>query len=297
MSKSSKPLDAVVASWDRYRPKPELCPICKKRDCKVGAKTCREPECAAEYDRRYARDYYARNSDKVIAQTTASRRRRRKQVFKECQAPHPTIPGAICGNKFEVKKVGDGRRLTCSKECSRRRQNALANIRYHANPVAKRTYKNGYYADNYAKPVGTTLCPNPGCRRPYVKRRSNQHTCGRPSCHVWKYQTTHRDEVNRKKREKRRGNPAYAAYQRNYRTANPEKFKAYRPKINERQQRRRAEARQAAIAAGTFVDRRRKLGDSQKAKIIKRRRAGETLARIAKSYGVSISTIAQITHP
>jgi CENP-B N-terminal DNA-binding domain len=295
MTKSSKAdQDANAASWDRYRPKPELCPICKTRDSKVGAKTCREPECAREYDRRYARGFYKTNSAKIIAQTSASRRRRHNPIIKHCVAPHPTIPGAICGKEFEVKTTGDGRRLTCSLECSRRRRWAKQRDRYHANPQAKRDYKNAHYAENYAKPLGKTRCPNPGCRREYVKQRRNQHTCGRPSCHVWKYQTANRKKVNRKKREKRCGNPAYAAYQRNYRKANPEKFKAYRPRINERQRQRRAAARQAAIAAGTFVDRRRKLTESQRAKIIKRSGAGESLKRIAKSYNVHVATIVRI---
>ena len=104
----------------------------------------------------------------------------------------------------------------------------------------------------------------------------------------------HRDKINARQRKKRRGNSVYAAYQRNYRTANPEKFKAYQPKITERQRQRRSAARQAAIAAGTFVDRRRKLTDGQRSKIIKRCRAGETLAVIAKSYGISITTISRI---
>jgi hypothetical protein len=201
---------------DRYRPKPKKCAVCGKPFSVTGrstAKTCPEPECKAEYERRYARGYYARNSDKIIAQTSASRRRRHKPIFKECVAPHPTIVGALCGKQFK----GDGRRLTCSPWCSRRRW-ALQRDRYHADPQAKRDYKNAYYAANYAQPVGTTRCPNPGCRREYVKQRCDQHTCGRPSCHVWKYQTANREEVNRKKREKRRANAeTYNKYQRDYR--------------------------------------------------------------------------------
>jgi hypothetical protein len=284
-------------AWQRYEAQPRKCVICGERFSPKGrsaAKTCGSPECKAEYERRYARDYYARNPDKIIAQTSASRRRRHKPVFKQCKAPHPTIPGALCGKEFEVKTVADGRRLTCSKECSARRRWALQRDRYHADPQAKRDYKNAHCSVNYAKPVGTTRCPNPACGREYLKRRSNQHTCGRAVCHLWQQGIKHRDKINARQRKKRRGNSVYAAYQRNYRTANPEKFKAYQPKITERQRQRRSAARQAAIAAGTFVDRRRKLTDGQRSKIIKRRRAGETLAVIAKSYGISITTISRI---
>jgi hypothetical protein len=244
-----------------------------------------------------------RDPDKNIAYSTAARRRRRKPVFKECIAPHPTKPGAICGNKFEVKKPGDGRRLTCSKDCRVRRRWALQRDRYHADAQAKRDYNIAYYAANYAKPVGTARCPNPACGREYPKKRSNQHTCGRAVCHLWHYSTTHQDQINERKRRKRRENPVYAAhdreYQRNYRAEKPEKFKAYRPKINDAQRRRRAAARQAAIAAGTFVDgrsRRRKLTDAQRSKIIKRHKAGENLKSIAKSYGVSIATVSTIAN-
>jgi hypothetical protein len=288
--KPHQPPSGEERAWDRYRPKTKLCPICKTRDCKVGAKTCRDLECAAEYDRRYTRKYYEANSARIIANQSAAKRLQYKPIIKQCIAPHPTKPDAICGKDFQA----GGRDLTCSPDCSRRRQNAAQRKRYRANPQAKRAYKNAYYAANLAYLPGTTRCPNPGCRRPYVKRRKNQHTCGRPSCHVWKYQTANRDKVNEKRRNKRRNNPAYAKYQRDYRAKNSEKYKSYRPKINSRLRQRRAAARQAAIAAGTFVDRRRKLTDSQKVKIVKRRRAGKTLKQIAKSFGIHFATVARI---
>jgi hypothetical protein len=284
-----------ASAWLRYEVQPRKCVICGEKFSPRGrstAKTCEAHK--KEYERRYAREYYARNPDKIIAQTSASRRRRHKPNFKECIAPHPTKPDAICGIKFEVKKSGDGRRLTCSRDCSVRRRWALQSDRYHADPQAKRDYKNAYYAANYAQPVGKTRCPNPACGREYPKKRSNQHTCGRAVCHLWQQGIKHREKINARQRKKRLGNPVYAAYQRNYRAANQEKFKGYQPKINEMQRRRRSAARQAAIAAGTFVDRRRKLTGAQRSKIIKRRRAGETLAVIAKSYGVSIPTISRI---
>jgi hypothetical protein len=264
----------------------------------ANAKTCGRKECKAEYDRRYQKEVYDRDPDKKIAQTTASRRRRHKLVFKECQAPHPTKPDALCGNKFEVKTVGDGRRVTCSKACSVRRRWALQRECYQADPQAKRDYKNDHYAENYAKLAGKARCPNPACGREYDKLRSNQHTCGRTVCHLWHYSQTHQDQINERKRKKRLGNPVYAAYQRDYRTANPDKFEAYQPKKIEAQRRRRAAARQAAIDAGTYVDgrsRRRKLTAAQRSNIIQRRRAGAPLAKIAKSYSVSITTISKIT--
>ena len=118
--------------------------------------------------------------------------------------------------------------MTCSKDCSVRRRWGLQRKRYHDDPQAKRDYKNAYYATNYAQPVGTTRCPNPACGREYPKKKVNQHTCGRPVCHLWKYGIFHREEINARKRKKRRANaPADAAYQRKYREANPEKFKRY----------------------------------------------------------------------
>jgi hypothetical protein len=298
-------------SWHRYRPQPQRCPIqadgCEKTFILSGSrsqgKTCPNPKCMAEHKRLAAKARYQKNPDKHIAQSRASRRRRHIPVFKECQAPHPTKPGELCGNKFEVKTVGDGRRLTCSDECSVRRRWALQRDRYQANLQAKRDYHNARYADKIKKPVGKARCPNPACGREYDKWRTHQPTCGRSVCHQWQYSQTHQDQINERKRRKRRDNPIYAAhdreYQRNYRANNQETFKGYRPKINENQRRRRAAARQAAIEAGTFVDRRtlgRKITEVQRARIIKRRKAGEPLKSIAKSYGVSISHISNITN-
>ena len=45
------------------------------------------------------------------------------------------------------------------------------------------------------------------------------------------------------------------------------------------------------MAAGVKFGRKRKLSDYQRAEALKRRAAGETLAQIAKSYGVDISMI------
>jgi hypothetical protein len=286
--------DDKLPAWHHWKAKLEECPFCRRIARKPPAKTCGSPKCVAAHKYNYDRDYYANNAERIIANQKA-RVGSRATPPKEghCEAPHPTKRGK-CGKKFEATGRGKGRRRTCSPECAKRLRNAQQVERYHKNPQTKRDYKNQHYANNYAKPIGITRCPNPGCRREYVKQRRNQHTCGRPSCHIWKYQTANREEVNKKKREKQRGNPAYAAYQRDYRAKNPEKFKGYRPKINERQQRRRAEARQAAIAAGRFVDRRRKLTDSQKAKIVKRRRAGKTLKQIAKSFGIHFATVARI---
>jgi hypothetical protein len=210
--KPNQPPSGEDRAWDRYQRQPEECAICRKLNRIPPAATCRSPECASEYDRRYARKFYEANSARIIAQQSASRRSKYKPIIKQCIAPHPTKPDAICGKEFEVV----GRQVTCTPECSQRRRNAQQKDRYHADPQAKRDYKNAHYADNYAKPLGKTRCPNPGCRREYVKQRRNQHTCGRPSCHVWKYQTANREEVNRKKREKRRENPVYAAYDREY---------------------------------------------------------------------------------
>ena len=211
--------DNDTPTWARHRPQPQPCPI-GAEGCegtftvsrhRTHAKTCPNPECKAEYDRRYARGYYKDNADRIIADQIAAKRRRREPVLKECQAPHPTKLGALCGNKFEVKTVGDGRRLTCSKACSRRRRWAVQRDRYHADPQAKRDYKNEFYAENYAQLGGKTRCPNPACGREYTKKRSNQDTCGRAVCHLWKYGITHREEINERKRKKRRGNPNYAA--------------------------------------------------------------------------------------
>jgi hypothetical protein len=234
--KKALPLGGTDSVWERHRPQPKKCAICGKpftpgKDRPPNAMTCASRECMAEYERRYARGYYTDNSAKIIDQTSASRRRRHKPIVKHCIAPHPTISGALCGKEFEVKTTGDGRRLTCSPGCSRRRRWALQRDRYHADPQAKRDYKNAHYSANYAKPVGTTRCPNPACGREYLKRRSNQHTCGRAVCHLWQQGIKHRDKINARKRKKRRANPgADAAYQRKYREANPAKFKGYHAK-------------------------------------------------------------------
>jgi hypothetical protein len=219
------------ASWHRYRPQPKECLICGKPFTVTGrstAKTCPSLDCKKEYKRRYERGYYKDNSVKIIARTSASRRRRHKPIFKQCKAPHPTIPGALCGKEFEVKTTGDGRRLTCTQECSVRRRWALQRDRYHADPQAKQGYKNAYYAANYAHELVTKWCPY--CGREFETKRHNQQTCGRPYCIQRIYETTAREEINARKRKKRRGNPVYAVYQRKYRIANPEKFKGYRAK-------------------------------------------------------------------
>ena len=57
---------------------------------------------------------------------------------------------------------------------------------------------------------------------------------------------------------------------------------------------RTGEGRKRAMAAGIKFGRKRKLSDYQRAEAVKRRAAGETLAQIAKSYGVAISMISRL---
>jgi DNA invertase Pin-like site-specific DNA recombinase len=57
---------------------------------------------------------------------------------------------------------------------------------------------------------------------------------------------------------------------------------------------RTGEGRKRAMAAGIKFGRKRKLSDYQRKEAIKRRGAGETLAQIAKSYGVDISMISRL---
>ena len=57
---------------------------------------------------------------------------------------------------------------------------------------------------------------------------------------------------------------------------------------------RTGEGRTRAMANGVKFGRKRKLSDYQRAEAIKRRDAGETLAAIAKSYGVAISMISRL---
>jgi DNA invertase Pin-like site-specific DNA recombinase len=52
--------------------------------------------------------------------------------------------------------------------------------------------------------------------------------------------------------------------------------------------------RERAMAEGVKFGRKRKLSDYQRAEAVKRRAAGETLAAIAKSYGVNISMISRL---
>jgi DNA invertase Pin-like site-specific DNA recombinase len=56
---------------------------------------------------------------------------------------------------------------------------------------------------------------------------------------------------------------------------------------------RTGEGRKRAMAAGIKFGRKRKLSDFQRAEAIKRRAAGETLASIAKSYGVHLAMISR----
>ncbi len=57
---------------------------------------------------------------------------------------------------------------------------------------------------------------------------------------------------------------------------------------------RTGEGRKRALAAGIKFGRKRKLSDYQRTEAIKRRAAGETLAAIAKSYGVHLSMIGRL---
>jgi DNA invertase Pin-like site-specific DNA recombinase len=57
---------------------------------------------------------------------------------------------------------------------------------------------------------------------------------------------------------------------------------------------RTGEGRKRAMAAGIKFGRKRKLSDYQRAEAIKRRAAGETLASIAKSYGVHLAMISRL---
>jgi DNA invertase Pin-like site-specific DNA recombinase len=57
---------------------------------------------------------------------------------------------------------------------------------------------------------------------------------------------------------------------------------------------RTGEGRKRAMAAGVKFGRKCKLSDYQRAEALKRRDAGETLAAIAKSYGVDISMISRL---
>jgi hypothetical protein len=290
--------EADLPAWHRYVGQPaRSCPICRQEyTTSTTAVTCGKLECAAEYEHRYNLRYYADHSDTILANQKArvgSRATPPKEGY--CEAPHPTKPGELCGKEFEATGRGKGRRRTCSPECVHRLRMAQQVERYHKDQQAKRAYKNDYYADNYAQPQGETYCQNPGCRRQYIKTKKNQTTCGRAVCQQWLYKERHPEKVKEIRRNRRRNsNDADAAYQRDYRKNNPNKFKSYRPKINARQQHRRATARQEAIANGTFVDRRRKLSASQIAKIKKRRKAGETLTKIAKVFKIHFSTVARI---
>ena len=57
---------------------------------------------------------------------------------------------------------------------------------------------------------------------------------------------------------------------------------------------RTGEGRKRAMAAGVKFGRKRKLSDFQRAEAVKRRSAGETLAAIAKTYGVAVSMISRL---
>jgi DNA invertase Pin-like site-specific DNA recombinase len=57
---------------------------------------------------------------------------------------------------------------------------------------------------------------------------------------------------------------------------------------------RTGDGRKRAMANGVKFGRKRKLSDYQRAEAVKRRDAGETLAAVAKSYGVAISMISRL---
>jgi DNA invertase Pin-like site-specific DNA recombinase len=57
---------------------------------------------------------------------------------------------------------------------------------------------------------------------------------------------------------------------------------------------RTGEGRKRAMAAGVKFGRKRKLSDYQRKEALKRRANGETLAEIAKSYGVNLSMISRL---
>ena len=57
---------------------------------------------------------------------------------------------------------------------------------------------------------------------------------------------------------------------------------------------RTGEGRKRAMAEGVKFGRKRKLSDYQRTEAVKRRAAGETLAAIAKSYGVDLSMISRL---
>jgi DNA invertase Pin-like site-specific DNA recombinase len=57
---------------------------------------------------------------------------------------------------------------------------------------------------------------------------------------------------------------------------------------------RTGDGRKRAMANGVKFGRKRKLSDYQRAEAVKRRATGETLASIAKSYGVAISMISRL---
>ncbi len=57
---------------------------------------------------------------------------------------------------------------------------------------------------------------------------------------------------------------------------------------------RTGEGRKRAMAAGVKFGRKRKLSDYQRAEAVKRRAGGETLASIARSYGVDLSMISRL---
>jgi hypothetical protein len=218
-------------AWQRYRAQPISCPICHKKFVpRPNAKVCPDPECkkAAEeiWWQKYWPKYYEKNRKQIIAKTGAARRRRHQPIIKRCIAPAP--PGCdrlLCDKEFTAQ----GRDLTCSPECGVRRRWALQRIRYHANPQAKRDYKNGYYADHYARGPVTKWCQV--CGKEFKTKQPKKETCS-AYCYQVLYEATHREEINARKRKKRRANPAYAAYQRayqrKYQKANPEKFKRYR---------------------------------------------------------------------
>jgi hypothetical protein len=222
---------------------------------------------------------------------------------KKCIAPVDLddLDKGLCGKP--VNRVGN-QTLTCSTDCGKKLET-----------VGWRRRGQKYYWTHREEILTLDFGPPRPCRAPVDLDDPDKGLCGklcpnrrRPTCgddcrKKLRLQSTrragknfrqnHKEELRAAEKEDRKANPEW--YKNNWARFYARHRERLNAELREKRAAKRAATKQAAIAAGTFVDRRRKLTDAQRSEIIERRKAGETLAAIAKSYGVSITAIRGVT--
>ena len=88
---------------------------------------CQGPGCPKTYYSRKPNQAFCSKRCKMKHNNAVRKQRRQEQPqpkkVKYCEAPHPTIPGKLCGKKLLVGK-GNGRQVYCSLDCMKRARRA-----------------------------------------------------------------------------------------------------------------------------------------------------------------------------